>query len=53
MAIIRELKKAENNKLHNVILLTTLVNNNKYKFNKLYVDPNKECAIYFILYFNI
>ncbi len=32
MAIIRELKK---------------VDNNKYKFNKLYVNPDKECAIYF------
>lgn len=47
MAIIRELKKVENNKLHDAILLTTLVDNNKYKFNKLYVDPDKECAIYF------
>jgi len=47
MAIIRELKKVENNKLHDAILLTTLVDNNKYKFNKLYVNPDKECAIYF------
>lgn len=47
MAIIRELKKVENNKLHDAILLTTLVDSNKYKFNKLYVDPDKECAIYF------
>ena len=47
MAIIRELKKVENNKLHDAILLTTLVDNNKYKFNKLYVDSDKECAIYF------
>lgn len=46
MAIIRELKKVENNKLHDAILLTTLVDNNN-KFNKLYVDPDKECAIYF------
>ena len=47
MAIIRELNKVENNKLHDAILLTTLVDNNKYKFDKLYVDPNNECAIYF------
>ena len=47
MAIIRELNKVENNKLHDAILLTTLVDNNKYKFDKLYVDPNRECAVYF------
>ena len=47
MAIIRELNKVENNKLHDGILLTTLVDNNKYKFDKLYVDPNRECAVYF------
>ena len=47
MAIIRELNKVENNKLHDAILLTTLVDNNKYKFDRLYVDPNNECAIYF------
>ena len=47
MAIIRNLDKVENNKLHDAILLTTLVDNNKYKFDKLYVDPNKECAVYF------
>ena len=47
MAIIRELKKVENNKLHDAILLTTLVDDNKYKFDKLYVDPNNECAVYF------
>ena len=47
MAIIRELNKVENNKLHDAILLTTLVDNNKYKFDKLYVDPNNECAVYF------
>lgn len=47
MAIIRELNKVENGKLHDAILLTTLTNNGKYKFNKLYIDPNKECAIYF------
>lgn len=47
MAIIRELKKVENNKLHDAILLTTLVDNNKYTFIKVYIDPNKECAIYF------
>lgn len=44
MAIIRELNKVENTSLHNAILLTTLVDNNKYKFDKLYVDSNKECA---------
>ena len=47
MAIIRELNKVENASLHDAILLTTLVDNNKYKFDKLYVDPNNECAIYF------
>ena len=47
MAIIRELNKVENASLHDTILLTTLVDNNKYKFDKLYVDPNNECAIYF------
>ena len=47
MAIIRGLDKIENSKLHDAILLTTLVDNNKYKFDKLYVDPNKECAVYF------
>ena len=47
MAIIRELNKVENAALHDAILLTTLVDNNKYKFDKLYVDPNNECAIYF------
>ena len=47
MAIIRELNKVENSKLHDAILLTILVDNNKYKFNKLYVDPSRECAIYF------
>ena len=47
MAIIRELNKVENALLHDAILLTTLVDNNKYKFIKVYIDPNKECAIYF------
>ena len=47
MAIIEELNKVENALLHDAILLTTLVDNNKYKFDKLYVDPNNECAIYF------
>ena len=47
MAIIRELNKVENTSLHDAILLITLVDNNKYKFDKLYVDPNNECAIYF------
>lgn len=47
MAIIRRLKEIKNSKLHDAILLTTLVNNNKYTFIKVYVDPNKECAIYF------
>lgn len=31
MAIIRELNKVENSRLHDAILLTTLVDNNKYK----------------------
>ena len=47
MAIIRELNKVENASLHDAILLTTLVDNNKYKFYKLYVDPNREWAVYF------
>ena len=47
MAIIRELNKVENASLHDAILLTTLVDNNKYKFIKVYVAPDKECAIYF------
>ena len=47
MAIIRSLDKIENASLHDAILLTTLVDNNKYKFDKLYVDPNRECAVYF------
>ena len=47
MAIIRELNKVENPSLHDAILLTTLVDNNKYKFIKVYVDPNNECAVYF------
>ena len=47
MAIIRELNKVKNTLLHDAILLTTLVDNNKYKFDKLYVDPNNECAVYF------
>lgn len=47
MAIIRDLYKVENNKLHDAILLTELINDNKYNFIKLYVDPNDECAVYF------
>ena len=47
MAIIRELHKVENNKLYDAILLTELINDNKYNFIKLYIDPNQECAIYF------
>lgn len=47
MAIIRRLKEVKNSKLHDAILLTTLVDNNKYTFIKVYIDPNKECAIYF------
>ena len=47
MAIIRSLNKIENNKLHDAILITTLVDNSKYKFDKLYVDPSNECAVYF------
>ena len=47
MAIIRELNKVENASLHDAILFTTLINNNKYKFDKLYIGPNKECAVYF------
>ena len=47
MAIIRELNKIKNSKLHNAILLTIITDNDKYKFNKLYINPNKKCAIYF------
>lgn len=47
MAIIRELNKVENSKLHDAILLTTLTDNGKYKFNKLYIDPSNECTVYF------
>ena len=47
MAIIRELNKVENASLHDAILLTTLVDNNKYNFIKVYVDPSNECAVYF------
>ena len=47
MAIIIDLYKVENNKLHNAILLTELINDNKYNFIKLYVDSNDECAVYF------
>ena len=47
MAIIKRLKEVKNSKLHDAILLTTLVDNNKYTFIKVYVDQNKECAIYF------
>lgn len=47
MAIIRELNKVENTSLHDAILLTTLVDNGKYIFTKVYVDPNSECAVYF------
>ena len=46
MAIIRELNIVENSKLHDAILLTTLVDNNKYKFDKLYIDPSNECGPY-------
>ena len=35
MAIIRELNKIKNTSLHDAILLTTLVDNNKYKFIKV------------------
>ena len=47
MRIIRSLDKVENNKLHDAILLATLIDNNKYKFDHLYVDPNRECTVYF------
>ena len=47
MAIIRTLNKVENVSLHNAILLTTLVDNGKYNFTKVYIDPSNECAIYF------
>ena len=47
MAIIRSLDKVENALLHDAILLTTLVDNGKYKFDKLYIDHSNECTVYF------
>ena len=47
MAIIKDLYKVENNKLYDAILLTELINDNKYNFINLYIDPNGECAVYF------
>ena len=47
MAIIKDLYKVENTSLHDAILLTELINDNKYNFIKLYIDPNDECAVYF------
>ena len=47
MAIIRTLNKVENASLHDAILLTTLVDNGKYNFTKVYIDPSNECAVYF------
>lgn len=47
MVIIKDLYKVENNKLYDAILLTELINDNKYNFIKLYIDPNNECVIYF------
>ena len=47
MAIIKDLYKVENTSLHDAILLTELINDNKYNFIKLYIDPNSECAVYF------
>ena len=47
MAIIKALNKVENASLQNAILLTELIDNNKYNFTKLYINPNRECTIYF------
>lgn len=47
MAIIRTLNKVENASLQDAILLTELTDNNKYNFTKLYINPNRECTIYF------
>nr|DAG87972.1 MAG TPA: hypothetical protein [Crassvirales sp.] len=47
MPIIRTLNEVKNSKLHDAILLTTLTGNSKYKFDKCYIDPSNECAIYF------
>lgn len=44
MAIIRDLNKVKNSKLHDAILIVTLTNN---KFDKCYIDPSNECAVYF------
>lgn len=45
MAIIRDLNKIENASLHDAVLITIL---SKYHFLKVYIDPNKGCAIYFV-----
>lgn len=47
MAIIRSLDKVENALLHDAILITTLIDNGKYKFDKLYIDHSNECTVYF------
>ncbi len=44
MAIIRDLNKVKNSKLHDAILIATLTNN---KFDKCCIDPSNGCAIYF------
>ena len=47
MAIIKDLYKVENSKLYDAILLTELINDNKYNFIKLYINQNSKCAVYF------
>ena len=37
MTIIRELNKVENTSLYDIILLTTLIDNDKYNFTKVYI----------------
>lgn len=41
--IIRDLNNVENAMLHDAILIASYT----YNFNRVYVDPNKECAIIF------
>lgn len=46
--ILRKLDKIKNPILHGAILITTLTDKGtKYSLVKVYIDPNKECAIEF------
>lgn len=48
--IIRKLENIENSVLHDAVLINIL--SGKYSFIKIYVDPNKECAITFTNHMN-